>query len=518
MKSDRMITLFRPPLATPHRGSASLVASLLAHIAGCVWLILGLSHTPKIKSRPPIQRFAVRVLNAPAAEPPQLYANDSGRSTQSGRRTAVRTLTPADASPAPSAAPSAAAQLAKLVRQEQMLVQPDAPPDLLLQHKVPIPTVFTWTPVVTAVKPVISAPLQKSSIVAKLRPAAEPPNRELDLANIRMSSTPFKTQLPTLATGTTTPIVVRGPDPAKQVPETASKPLPEPAPARVLSQSELQTQQGPVVIPLANATPRPSSGDSLAAGRSASPADGIGSAAKHPVITAGQGVGSIVDKGHGSGSSPSDNKPDSQSVGEAPVALVNTGPGGSATFSNKATGGAPNGQTGIAANSVPDSGAGIQASQYPVSHITRPKDGQFGVVVVGSALAEEYPEASSIWSGRLVYTVYLHMGTGKSWILQYALSPSVEASGGGSRPEAPWPYDIVQPRFDPEDFNSDALMVHGFVNAAGRFERLALVFPSEFAKVKFLLNALEQWQFRPARQNGQVAAVEILLIIPEQPE
>ena len=58
-------------------------------------------------------------------------------------------------------------------------------------------------------------------------------------------------------------------------------------------------------------------------------------------------------------------------------------------------------------------------------------------------------------------------------------------------------------------------MVHGFVNAAGRFEKLAIAFPTEFAQTKFVLSALEQWRFRPARQNGQLAAVEVLLIIPE---
>jgi hypothetical protein len=95
---------------------------------------------------------------------------------------------------------------------------------------------------------------------------------------------------------------------------------------------------------------------------------------------------------------------------------------------------------------------------------------------------------------------------------------AVAAASAGTRPDAPWPYDIVRPRFDPDDFNADALMVHGFVNSAGRFERLALVFPAEFAKVKFLLSALQQWEFRPARDGGQTAAVEILLIIPDETE
>lgn len=30
-----------------------------------------------------------------------------------------------------------------------------------------------------------------------------------------------------------------------------------------------------------------------------------------------------------------------------------------------------------------------------------------------------------------------------------------------------------------------------------------------------VLNVLNQWQFRPAKQNGQMTAVEVLLIIPE---
>jgi hypothetical protein len=177
----------------------------------------------------------------------------------------------------------------------------------------------------------------------------------------------------------------------------------------------------------------------------------------------------------------------------------------------------------IAANPLPgpgsDAGLGL-FDPATITHITLPRDGQFGVVVVGSTLAEQYPETVGLWSGRLVYTVYLHVGAGKSWILQYSLPPAAQAAGAanGARPDAPWPYDIVRPRFDPDDFTSDALMVHGFVNAAGHFERLALVFPTEFAKSKFLLSALQQWEFRPARQNGQVAAVEVLLIIPEETE
>jgi hypothetical protein len=53
------------------------------------------------------------------------------------------------------------------------------------------------------------------------------------------------------------------------------------------------------------------------------------------------------------------------------------------------------------------------------------------------------------------------------------------------------------------------------VNKAGRFEELAVAFPPEFPDAKFVLSALQQWQFRPAAQNGEPERVEIVLIIPE---
>ena len=76
---------------------------------------------------------------------------------------------------------------------------------------------------------------------------------------------------------------------------------------------------------------------------------------------------------------------------------------------------------------------------------------------------------------------------------------------------------MTRPSID-ADSNADAIMVHGFVNAAGHFEQLAIIFPAELAEAKFLLHTLQQWQFRPAMQNGQATPVEILIIIPDQTE
>ena len=67
-----------------------------------------------------------------------------------------------------------------------------------------------------------------------------------------------------------------------------------------------------------------------------------------------------------------------------------------------------------------------------------------------------------------------------------------------------------------DSIDADALMIHGYVNDSGHFETLSVVFPPQFPQAKFVLDSLEHWQFRPASQNGQVAKVEVLLIIPEE--
>ena len=177
----------------------------------------------------------------------------------------------------------------------------------------------------------------------------------------------------------------------------------------------------------------------------------------------------------------------------------------------------PNQESGAGQSDVAGSGHGDQPT---TKQITLPKDGQFGAVVVGATLEEEYPEAAQVWSGRIAYTVYLHVGLTKSWILQYSLASADDAAASGniSRLEAPWPYNIVRPNLPREAVNADALMVHGYVNQAGRFEQLAVAFPPQFDQAQFVIDALQQWQFRPAAQNGQNERVEVVLIIPEEME
>ena len=73
----------------------------------------------------------------------------------------------------------------------------------------------------------------------------------------------------------------------------------------------------------------------------------------------------------------------------------------------------------------------------------------------------------------------------------------------------------MRPNVDSDYVNSNAMMIHGYINDKGRFEHLALVLPPRYAHTQQLLNALSQWQFRPATQHGMPARVEVLLIMPE---
>jgi len=155
-----------------------------------------------------------------------------------------------------------------------------------------------------------------------------------------------------------------------------------------------------------------------------------------------------------------------------------------------------------------------QMGQGSATLISVAKDGHFGAVIVGTSLQDRFPEIQGVWGQRVIYTVYLHVGLRHSWILQYSLSPAMEASGGNiGRLEAPWPYTIVRPELAWED--TGAVIVSGLVDQSGRFENLKIIVPDSFSLSEFVLQCLRQWQFRPAAQSGYVIPVEIMLIIPD---
>jgi hypothetical protein len=303
-----------------------------------------------------------------------------------------------------------------------------------------------------------------------VKPSIKPPNQEIKLGDTGISSAEVPTdKLPVFPT-TPSPLTVHGPKMQQMAPVTASQKTAQPTPMAVMSISDLRMPEGTVTLPPVNETTVQSESEILAPGQTA--------------------------KGD----------PSKQSGGTGREAAAGDA-------------GGANGVTGDRSGTKPGTGLGSASDEgLTTERFTLPKNGEFGAIVVGASLEEKYPELSSIWNDRVAYTVYLHVGLQKSWIMQYSLPRNSEAAlaGNVTRLEAPWPYNIVRPNVSPSAFDSDAILVHGFVNAAGRFESLGIAFPPEFQQAQFVLDALSQWQFRPAVQNGKIEKVEVMLIIPEE--
>ncbi|HEY4382661.1 MAG TPA: hypothetical protein VGN01_20120 [Acidobacteriaceae bacterium] len=492
MTPSRIYTLFAEP--QPERANSSgLVASLVLHALG-FWLIaLGLAHAPGLLMEPPPARYNVRVLTAPLEEPPmrqmaQLTAPGVGKSSAQHGANPGGHL---------ASLPFVSPKVVDLPPGPQTLIQPDAPPQIAIPKPVPIPRAVIWS-AQNSRSMTITAPPPPKVTVAAPRAAIIAPNREILPAEIKLSSTRFTTDKPMLMPSTTSPVVVRAPDPPQQVPQTASKEVAEPTPARVVSLSDTPAKDK-AVIPFANSAARKASSDSLAPGQSQASAEaGSGNpASKQAGSGPGQDAARHTDNPTANGNS----------AGVAPTGPA--GGGNSAAVS----------QNGTATGTGPNAVAGFGLGEPPLVHVRLPKDGQYSVVVVGSSLADKYPETLDVWGGRLIYTVYLHVGLKKNWILQYSVPRSAGGSSAGntSQPAAPWPYDIVRSSAAP-DPDADAILVHGIVNVTGHFEQLTVTFPPTLAQSTFLLHALQQWQFRPASQSGQPVPVEILLIIPNESE
>jgi len=422
-----------------------------------------MAYTPQIDHRILVERYTMRHLD--------LHSLDEMRQP-SGSVTIVayprlQSAGPALAGSAPERVPSSAARASFAAPIHGALVQPDAASTNSPLQLPPVPAVVTWTPQRILASTIV-LPLPHKPTAADVRPSLDAPNEALKLDEVSIAPTDRDETNPSIAAGTSSPVV----DPRHELPQlppvTTSNSAQQPTPAAVMSVSELRMKEGTITLPPGNM---------------------------------GESAASPGDRLHGR----LENAPDTRK-GEAEGNRH-----GFTSDSNSPTGSA----AGAARGNGPLSNSSGNSSTV---HIVLPKDGQFGAVVVGSSLDEKYPEAAELWAGRLAYTVYLHVGLARNWILQYSLPRLNDAAASGKmvRVEAPWPYDMTRPTLDAEAIDSDALMVHGFVDRAGRFEALSIAFPREFTQADAVLNALDHWQFRPATQNGEVAKVEVLLIIPAE--
>ena len=472
MSSSPTISLFneRPEI---RQSSASFIVSIVVHTGVAALVLFGIISVPQVTVKPPAERLAVRHLDLQTPQE-KLHKPLGGGIGYPGPHSSAKAVHPGG-NPTPQVAALRQAVRAPLAK--QTLIQPDMPTPKVTLPDLPVPTVVLWQHSTVPVKTIVAAEPQKPP-AADVTPSADLPNEETALADIALAATDRAVKVQPLKASNTSPVVIRGADVDQEIPSTPTTIGDKPTPAAVMSLSDVRMDSGRLTLPPANQSVAASSPGALAPGEAHTPsAPGRG----NPASTAG-GVGKGLD---------------------APVAAIVPTP--------------------AASGSRPGAGQGDQAGagagdRPTANRITLPKAGQFGSVVVGSSLEEKFPEVSGVWSGRMAYTVYLHVGTAKSWILQYSLPRDADAASAGNvaRIDPPWPFDITRPNIAPGSIDADALMVHGFVTPAGRFEALAIIFPTDYPQSQFILDSLNQWQFRPAVQDGQAARVEVLLIIPDE--
>ena len=336
---------------------------------------------------------------------------------------------------------------------KQTLVQPGFHTHDSVQLKAPVPSVVVWTPELATDKNIV-LPAPNAPTSAEAPPSIESPNEELQAVSDPVSCGRLTPLVDMQPPGTTSPMISKTDSEIQMAPSTMSRSEEQPTPAAVLSVSDLRMREGSVVLPPVNQLHGPD--------------------------------------------------PESRPGGESVAAAQPSEP----------LAPAPQPATGTPTEENRDAAA----AQLNAVHVELPKDGRFGFVAIGSMDGEQYPEAFEMWNGRVAYTAYLHVGLSKSWVMQYAQTRAADAQSSGvvARLEAPWPYDILRPNLSSSQMTTDALIVHGTLSEAGKFESLAIAFPTKFPGADTVLQALKEWQFRPARQQGKAVSVEILLIIPDQ--
>jgi hypothetical protein len=452
-----------------------LILSVVAHSAVFGTLYYGVSHLPRIDDRSLRARYSVRQLDLHTIKPP---ASEAQRPSAAGPDLYPDAKVRSSLG-VPQQMREAMRSFVQTAHDRQTLIQPEFHAHLSLADQVALPTVVIWTPGLASGKKIVAPKPEPAA--ADVKPSLELPNEEVRPADFAVASTNVSPRSDALPAATTSLVRARSANPVETAPVTTSDSVQQPTPAAVLSLSDLRMQDGTVLLPPVNEmapsaalTPTPVNQEDPRA-----PAGNLaGDPHQSPASAALGGAGS-----------------NDRSRARISPDVSNAGP-------------------------AHDDDDSANDSRLTTEHIVLPKDGRFGVIVVGNSVGEEYPEALEIWSDRVAYTAYLHVALGKNWILQYSQLRSAEAADGGSfaRLEAPWPYDIVRPNLISRNLNADALMVHGVLTAAGRLESLAIAFPTGFRYSSFVLYTLRQWLFRPARRNGQPTAVEVLLIIPDELE
>jgi hypothetical protein len=341
------------------------------------------------------------------------------------------------------------------------------------------------------------------------------------MASAAVNDTAHLTRAPAMATPVSTP----GPEPAKEIPQISVADSSEASAANVISVPENPLRSSAmIVLPPANQIAPSGSGDGGTSPGREGPthdgAQGTGTEGQGLAASGSSSVGSAIQGAgeNGSGAAAAGNS----GAGAGAASGAGAGTGAGAGGSNGSNGSNSSGAGGSGAGSTGSGTGGPGGSLAGTTGVTRftlPKDGHYGVVVVGSAPAAPYPETIGALGGKMVYTVYLRVGLRKKWILQYCLPKAAEqrikVRGSATPLDAPWPFLILRPD-QLSDSGEEYVVVHGMITSEGHFDQLAMIFPEQLEKKDLLISSLSKWEFRPSSRDGVPTTVEVLLIIPRE--
>ena len=347
-----MISLFsdRPE---PGRRPYSFLISVLVHGVVIGLVSLGLMSAPQVKPPALAQRYDVRHIDLHTLEPEIQRAASSG--IEQFRPHSLKNKLPPGGGAA--AQPLVMRQVVQAPKGPQTLLQPDIPKPVTLTQEIPVPTVVIWDGKKTTAKTLVP-PLPEKPAVSDIKPSVQVPNVEQNLDVIALAANDLATKPQPFSPSTTSPVVVRGPQPAPPTPVTTAQGATQPTPTAVMSLSDLYMKNGVVTLPPVNESAASNSPGALAAGKAQNSAQ----------------AGQVNPTG----------KPGEAGAGQEP------GNAGEATNTGSTTQGdeTASGQPG-----APQTGSG-PGSQPSTAHILLPHDGQFGAVVVGSTMEEKYPETA----------------------------------------------------------------------------------------------------------------------------
>jgi hypothetical protein len=398
------------------------------------------------------------------------------------------------------------------------ILQPQFAPEMTPPASINLPEVFFWAPQVRVPKFVApfrtpghqAAPTQARTLDAppKLQaPTLEPPDisTQAPLNSLSTLSARFPSTLP-----------IRTSDDATKWSGATADPIPG-DPTTLLSLS-LDPSRVPefLSVPPGNQLGRmPEAGASGAISASA-PGTGTGG---HGAGKPSGPAGSDHPGAGPGGDHPASGDPDSTKTAAVPGAPGSAG-------KPAQPGGAVPAATASAENNVVLSLAGLRAAAIAAAAPTRIAHAVGGVfdVVVQSTGAEGFPESAGALSGKPIYNAYVRTGASKDWLLQYCIPGAqghkVEVSGSVARigTDSPLsaPYPLVTFRPPVRSRPGHYVMVHGLITTMGRFQDLSILGSTEVSDTAMVLGVLEQWEFRPATQDGRAVSVEILLAIPAE--